>query len=95
MQRKPQLSEARTLFRRFHCFAPSRLIRHSCCRMLPKVMVDLGRLRGLIYTSDRGQPLKTYIHFFEKPAHLTCNPEGTHLYILGGNYRVTERGIEG
>jgi hypothetical protein len=31
----------------------------------------------------------------EKPARLACDPEGKQLYIIGGNYRVTERGIDG
>jgi hypothetical protein len=26
---------------------------------------------------------------------LVCNPEGTQLYLVGGNYRVSARGIEG
>ena len=31
----------------------------------------------------------------ETPAQLTCDVTGTQLYILGGHYRVTRRGIEG
>jgi len=31
----------------------------------------------------------------QTPVQLTCDPRGTQLYIVGGNYRVTERGIEG
>jgi len=61
------------------------------------VQVDLGELRGLIYRSARGlraQP-RTFVHFLEKPARLTCDPTGRQLYIQGGSYRVTRRGIEG
>ena len=28
-------------------------------------------------------------------ARLACDADGTQLYILGGNYRVTRRGLEG
>jgi hypothetical protein len=61
------------------------------------VQVDLGELRGLIYRSARGpcdRP-QTFVHFLETPAQLTCDPTGRQLYIQGGNYRVTRRGIEG
>jgi hypothetical protein len=64
---------------------------------MPKVLVRVGDLRGLIYRSDRGQPgcQRTFVHFLESPAQLASDPSGKQLYILGGNYRVTRRGIEG
>lgn len=64
---------------------------------MPRVLVKLGRLRGLIYTSDKGncgRP-RTYIHFMRTTPLLACDPEGTQLHILGGRYRVTAHGIEG
>lgn len=68
-----------------------------CRRVIPKVLVHLGYLRGLIYSSDKQTPRdpKSYIHFMETPARLACDPAGKQLYIVGGNYRVTRRGIEG
>ena len=91
------LQRGRDLFRRFHCFSESGIIHSPCRRVIPKVLVKLGRLRGLIYSSDRGQPQcdRTYIHFMETPPLLACDPQGRQLYVLGGNYRVTHRGIEG
>jgi len=64
---------------------------------VPKVLVHLGALRGVIYSSDRGDPggVRTYIHFMEQAPLLACDSAGTQLYILGGRYRVTRRGIEG
>ena len=91
------LRNAQSLFHRFHCFPALKVIREPCRRTIPNVLVHLGSLRGVIYSSDKwdqGRP-KTYIHFMETPAQLTCNPEGTQLYIIGGRYRVTRRGIEG
>ncbi len=84
-------------FRLFHCFAPGRVVRAPCRRVIPKVLVHLGYLRGLIYSSDKQTPKqqRTYIHFMETPPRLACDPEGTRLYIIGGRYRVTPRGIEG
>jgi hypothetical protein len=88
---------ARETYRRFHCFPARSTYRMRCPKQDPDVQVDLGELRGLIYRSARGrcnQP-QTFIHFLETPARLTCDPSGRQLYIQGGNYRVTRRGIEG
>ena len=65
--------------------------------LLSKLFVRLGSLRALIYTADRrgcGHP-RTYIHFMETPPLLACDARGRQLYIIGGRYRVTPRGIEG
>lgn len=91
------LDNAWGLYRRFHCFPASWVIRCRCRRLVPEVLVHLGWLRGLIYSSNRGERSspRTYIHFLDEPARLTCDPSGRQLYILGGSYRVTRRGIEG
>ena len=91
------LQEGRVLFHLFHRFPAARVIRRPCRRLIPRVLVQLGYLRGLIYSSDKGGHgrLKTYIHFMETPPRLVCDPQGTQLYIVGGRYRVTPRGIEG
>lgn len=64
---------------------------------MPPVVVELGELAGLIYRSDKWQPgqPRTYIHFMEEPPRLVSNIDGTQLYLVGGSYRVTPRGIEG
>ena len=58
---------------------------------------NIGRLRALIYVSDRGgrgRP-RTFIHFMRRWPGLACDRSGRQLFIVGGNYRVTPRGIEG
>jgi hypothetical protein len=64
---------------------------------MPNVLVNLGQLRGLIYGSDKGQCGKprTFIHFMETPPLLASDARGKQLYIVGGKYRITARGIEG
>jgi hypothetical protein len=64
---------------------------------MPPVLVHLGWFRGLVYSSDRsqqGRP-RSYVHFLDEPARLACDPGGRQLYVIGGRYRVTHRGIEG
>jgi hypothetical protein len=91
------LNEARSLFEQFHLFSPEELRRARCRRVIPPVLMHVGELRGLIYRSDRGHcgSPRTFIHFMRTPARLACDPEGRQLYVLGGRYRVTPRGIEG
>ena len=91
------LRQACKLVRPFQCFEAPRLFRHRRQGMIPDVLMHLGELRGLIYRSDRGQRgrPRTFVHFFETPADLACDLGGRQLYIQGGRYRVTTRGIEG
>jgi len=91
------LREGSTLFRLFHQFAPLEVVRKPCRRVIPEVLVGLGRLKAVIYSSDRGQSgrPRTYVHFMEAPPMLASDRTGRQLYIVGGNYQVTKRGIEG
>jgi hypothetical protein len=93
----PPAAPAMALFQTFHHFPCGGVTYQRCRRSMPKVLVRLGRLKGLIYSSDRGQQgrPRTFVHFLETPPMLACDEAGTQLYILGGRYRVTRRGIEG
>ena len=85
------------MYHRFNRFPPDRKLRVQHNRLMPPVAVELGELSGIIYRSDKWQPgePRTYIHFMEDPPRLVSNVEGSQLYVVGGSYRVTERGIEG
>lgn len=87
----------RRLYARFNQFGPSRLARVSQRRVMPPVVVELGELVGVVYRSDKWQPgrPRTYIHFMEDRPRLVSDVDGTQLYVVGGSYRVTPRGIEG
>lgn len=92
------LFKGRNLYTKFYGFAPDLVqVYRVPSRMIPPIVVELGDLRALIYRSNkwsRGQK-RTFIHFMENPPKLVSNPEGTQLYIVGGTYRITDRGIEG
>lgn len=94
-QGNPYLN-AKRLYSHFRGSAPSQYLRLNHDRIIPPVLVHLGSLVGIIYRSKKGDgKTNAYIHFMEKPPFLASNPEGNQLYIVGGNYHVTERGIEG
>lgn len=85
------------LYEMFNRFHPSQVLKVRHARMMPSVVVQLGELSGLVYRSDKwqtGSP-RTYIHFMNDPPRLVCNTAGTQLYVVGGSYCVTARGIEG
>jgi len=56
------------------------------------VVYELGSLTGVIYELNG----EKYLHQFGKASQpvLASSHDGTQLYILGGGYTVTERGIE-
>jgi hypothetical protein len=92
------VSDAAALYWRFNGFGAAQTIKVKHRRLMPPVVVELGALAGLIYRSNKRNPLgrpRTYIHLMEKPPHLVSNVEGTQLYIVGGRYRIGPRGIEG
>ena len=48
--------------------------------------MKLGRLRGLIYTSDKGRcglP-RTYVHFMESMPLLVCDPQANNCTFWAG-----------
>lgn len=79
-----------------HCRA-DRAGRARCRRLIPPVLVGVGELRALVYAADRGGKgvKRSYIHFMDRPPILACNVAGDQLFIIGGSYRITPRGIEG
>ncbi len=94
---RPEIEAAKALFRRFHRFRPDRILCQRFERTVPRVLVRLGELRALVYSSDRGQPgrPRSFVHFLQDPPALACDARGRRLFILGGSYRVTPFGIEG
>lgn len=94
--------QGKNLYRDFNHYEASQTVRVKHPRVIPPVVVDLGELVGIIYRSDKGQLGKgkpgqpqAYIHFMQAPPRLVSSIEGTQLYIVGGSYRITQRGIEG
>lgn len=92
-----EICQGKVLYQTFNQFEASQTITVKQSRVIPPVVVELGELVGVIYRSDKGQvgQPQAYIHFMQDPPRLVSNIEGTQLYIVGGSYRITQRGIEG
>lgn len=62
---------------------------------VPDVMVAIGECDGLLYSTLRDGKLEKYIHKFKKSARpMFCvSPDGSALFLIGGLYDFTERGI--
>lgn len=87
---------AATLYQQFTRMPARSIERVGHARLMPSVVVEIGRLAGLVYRSSKwvGRP-RTYIHFMDDPPRLVSDVTGRRLFIVGGSYRVTPRGIEG
>jgi transglutaminase-like putative cysteine protease len=92
-----RVEDARNLYRYFagRAAASATVVRHT--RTIPPVVVDLGELVGIMYRSDKWHPdrPRTYVHFMQDRPRLVSDPDGRQLYLVGGRYRITKRGIEG
>ncbi|HJQ68526.1 MAG TPA: hypothetical protein VKA70_06125 [Blastocatellia bacterium] len=84
--------------KRIGSICPSAMVRVRVFRMARPPVVPVGELRGVIYRASRspGEPPKNYVHFFkERLPILVTDRTGKRLYIVGGQYQVTRKGIEG
>lgn len=85
------LEQARNLFRSFHRRAPKRgeiiSIQAPAKDMLA---LEVGQMVSIGYRKD-GQ---TFYHEFESPKpRVFVSPGGTQILIVGGAYKLTDRGF--
>lgn len=89
-----EIRKAASLYERFsgHEATEGEIVR---VRQLPKVGVCIGTVDGILYTTVRDGKVEKYIHQFkavDKPRFVVA-PDGKALFLVGGNYDFTERGI--
>lgn len=89
-----QVREAADLYERFTGHAAEEIGRVPAPTM-PQVLVAVGECDGILYSTVRDGKLEKYIHEFKKSARpLFCvAPDGSALFLIGGKYTFTERGI--
>lgn len=61
----------------------------------PEIAIAIGEVEGIIYNTVRDGKLERYIHKFKKSARpmFAVSFNGKQLFLLGGDYDFTERGI--
>lgn len=86
-----KVQQAAKLYKAFHGEAPKKITRKKATPT--KVGMVLGKLEAVIYETPDG---KRYMHKFEgsRPT-LAATHDGRQLFVQGGRYRMTARGIVG
>lgn len=89
-----QLARAGKLYKEFSGHEPDETETINVPDM-PRALLVIGQLEGVIYSTVRDDEAERYIHEFRhKSRPLLCaSPDGDQLYIVGGAYEFTERGI--
>jgi hypothetical protein len=62
---------------------------------VPRVVLGIGELDGVLYTTVRDGETEKYVHKFRKRSRptLAVSSDGRSLQIIDGQYEFTERGI--
>lgn len=92
------LKDAERAYQGFHWGRPPR--RRVAVRLprRPRALVKLGNLEAVTYSTTKGREgFQHYEHEFgeeggKKPV-LAMDPESKRLHVVGGTYRVEDRGI--
>jgi hypothetical protein len=89
-----QLNDAKKLYERFTGH-DGEIVDKIDKPKFPDVVLVIGDLDFVGYTTVRDGKVEKYIHKFKKQSRplLVASPDGTELFILGGEYDFTERGI--
>ena len=88
------IARAADLYQRFSGHDPE-VVGRIRVEALPKVAVAIGHVDGILYTTVRDGVKEKYIHKFraaDKPMFVV-SPCGKRLFLVGGAYTFTERGI--
>ena len=62
---------------------------------IPDVLTRIGECDAICYTTVRDGVREKYIHEFSKAARpvFAVAPDGSAIFLIGGSYNFTERGI--
>jgi hypothetical protein len=93
-QIKSEIARAADLYERFSGHDPETIGKINIPE-LPSVGVAIGDVDGILYTTVRDGVEEKYIHKFHKKDKplFVVSPDGKSLFLIGGNYTFTERGI--
>jgi len=88
------VDQAADLYERFSGHDPEAIGRINIPK-IPRVGVAIGEVDGILYSTIRDGKFEKYIHKFHKKDRpmFIVSPDGKQLFLIGGNYTFTERGI--
>lgn len=92
--RSAQARKAANLYERFSGHEATEGVRIKK-PTIPDVGVLIGEIDGILYTTVRDGKVEKYIHKFhpsDKP-DFVVSPDGRQIFLVGGRYDFTERGI--
>lgn len=91
---RDELETAARAFEEFTGHEATRVERHKGSRHRAGWL--LGRITALSYIATRDGESAEYVHRFKRRSRpqLVSSHDGSQLYLLGGAYSVTDRGIE-
>ncbi len=91
------LEEARELYESFHWGNEPTELEGAECPHVEEgdVLVVLGELERVDYRTTKGDTDAVWFHHLEHERPKLCMTLEGRLVIVGGDYRVTERGIVG
>lgn len=89
-----KLRSAATLYEKFHGEDP-RFVTAVKLRAQDKILLQIGKLVGVMYEARRDGVTKKFLHQFTGASRpvLASSHDGRQLYVVGGNYDFTEDGI--
>jgi len=89
-----QIERAKDLYKRFSGHDAEEIGTVNLPAM-PTVGVAIGEVDGILYSTIRDGKFEKYIHKFHKKDRpmFIVSPDGKQLFLIGGNYTFTERGI--
>lgn len=63
---------------------------------VPKSVAIIGKLHAITYEAKRDNEIALYEHIFKSKNApiLAVSSDGAQLMVIGGNYEVTDHGIE-
>lgn len=84
------------LFGEFHDFGPTTAVVHKVDSLhIPGVLVKIGDLVEVTYKSDKfDRRSRLYVHKFGRDKPVLAASKDGRLFLVGGGYRITSRGIE-
>ena len=96
--KKEQAAKVKQAIKRFESFTGMNVeyIDQVEVQPIDDVMLTMGKCTGIMYSTVRDGVQEKYLHQFKKSAQplLCVSSDGLQLYLIGGSYSVTDKGIE-